>query len=337
MKPPPLKRKNKGLWITISLLALFLVISGIVNMGLFIGLAKGTGPAASMSQGHGQDEFPRLLERWSYGHGHTKAVRIAVRGMIVREPLGWLQPQQDKISDILSQIRAASHDPQVRAIIVELNSPGGAITPSDEIYMALMRFRESRDDRIVVVHMQDLAASGAYYIAAAGDWIMAEPTTVVGSIGVIMQALNWKQLADKIGVSSTTIKSGENKDLLNPFETVKEEQVLLLQELIDDMYERFLNLVAESRELDPTQLRELADGRVLTANEALEEQLIDEIGYWDDVVDQTAILLDEPSVKIVRYQSQVGFFQLLSSAQTLFSPQAWREISTPRLMYLWSP
>jgi protease-4 len=308
-------------------------------MGLVVSLIFNSGKPAAHFDGGGDDEFPALTEHWSYGSGDAKVARIAVEGVIMREGEESLfGARVNKIDLILRQIKAAENDDDVRAILLEVDSPGGGITPSDEIYKALMDFRESSEERRVVVFMRDLAASGGYYVSMAGDWLIAEPTTVVGSIGVIMQALNWKDLSEKIGVRDITIKSGANKDLLNPFIDVPPEQVAILQKLIDSMYQHFLGIVQDSRPIEPDKLKELADGRVFVAKEAVELQLIDEIGYFDDAVAKTAELLGETDVRVIRYEHRATFIDLFSSIKSpgLHFPGLGRA-EAPRFMYLWSP
>ena len=335
-------RSHKGLLTAVILLAVLLGLSALINLGLMAAASFDT--AAAFSQEGGADEMPQLQQRWSYGYGETKAVRIPLTGLIARRvDGGWFAPRIDKIRDITHQIRAATNDSDVRAIVLEVDSPGGTITASDELYKELMRFKESREDRVVVAFTRDLAASGGYYAALAADWIMAEPTSVVGSIGVIMQSLNWKKLADDIGISDVTIKSGENKDMLNPFREADEAQIQLLQEVIDLMHARFKGLVQANRKIDAATLDRMADGRIFTADQALDLNLIDQIGYWDDVVARTAELLGEDSVSFVQFTRPSDFFSLLTQvrapteAPALVNPTAWLDRQTPRIMYLWKP
>ena len=197
-----------------------------------------------------------------------------------------------------------------------------------------MQFKASQDGRKVVVFMRDLCASGGYYVSAAGDWLIAEPTTIVGSIGVIMSTINMKGLSEKIGIKDVTIKSGANKDLLNPFTETSPEQLAILQEMIDASYRRFFNIVRDGRDFEEAKLKTLADGRIFDAQKALYEGFIDQIGYFEDAVAKTAELLGEKSVKIVRYESEPSFFKLLTSAKT---PLRLPRSEGPKLQYLWSP
>ena len=246
------------------------------------------------SAGKAEDEFPTFTEKWSYGSGDVKAVRIAVEGPIFRESEeSFFGIKYDKIEAILRQIRAAKNDEAVKAIILEVDSPGGDLTASDEIYKALQDFKQSADGRKIIVFVRNMAASGGYYVSAPADWIIAEPTSIIGSIGVIMQTLNWKGLSEKIGLTDVTIKSGTNKDLLNPFRDVSPEQLAQLQEMIDSMYRQFFTIVQTNRNIEAESLKAIADGRIFSADLALKNRLIDQIGYWEDAVTKTAELLGE--------------------------------------------
>jgi protease-4 len=276
---------------------------------------------------YAEDQYPRFTERWSYGAGDVKAVRIPLKGFISREAEGGLfSPVYDPVAGVIRQIRAAENDPQVHALILEVDTPGGGITPSDEIYNALLQFRQSREDRRIVVYMMDVAASGGYMISMAGDWLIAEPTSIIGSIGVILQTLNWKTLSEKVGVTDVTFKSGETKDILNPFREVSEEERVMMQSVVDDLYQHFFDIVCKGRNLDADTLAPLAEGQVFTAQNALEHGLIDQIGYWKDVRHAVRNLLDRKKVRIVRYESQEPFFNRMFSAAASGLqrvPRAW--------------
>ena len=284
------------------------------------------------------DETPRLTETWSFGDGDIKAVRIPLTGVIMREEdSGLFAVRPNMVESVLQQIRTAENDADIKAIILEIDSPGGGVTPSDEIHNALTRFRTSRDDRRVVAFIRDLGASGAYYAAVAADLILAEPTAVIGSIGVIMQSLNMEGLAEKIGITDVTIKSGSNKDMLNPFRTADTNQVALLQEMIDPMQTRFVRLVAESRDIDPTAQPNLFDGRIFAAETALEKGLIDGIGYWDDAVTRTAGLFETNAIQVVRYETPSSFLDTLFSLRNPVQLPSLRTGHGPKFMYLWKP
>ena len=331
------KCSHVGFWVTIVILGVFLFISMILNMGLFIGLAARSGTSVA---GKAEDEFPTFTEKWSYGSGDVKTVRIAVEGPIFRESEeSFFRFKYDKIEAILRQIRAARNDAAMKAIILEVDSPGGDLTASDEIYKALQDFKRGADDRKIVVFVRNMAASGGYYVSAPADWIIAEPTSIIGSIGVILQTINWKGLSEKIGLTDVTIKSGTNKDLLNPFRDVSPTQVAQLQEMIDAMYRQFFVIVQTNRNIEVESLKAIADGRIFSADMALKNRLIDQIGYWEDAVAKTAELVGEKSVKIVRYERRPEFFEMLSQIRSpvSFSRSGLSEVATPRMMYLWRP
>jgi protease-4 len=241
--------------------------------------------------------------------------------------------EPDMVETVLNQIRAATIDEQGEAILLEVDSPGGAVTPSDEIYAALRQFKREDESRIVMVFVRDLCASGGYYAAMAGDYIMAEPTAIVGSIGVIMQTMNMEELGEKIGLSSVTIASGANKDMLNPFEAVNPVHVELLQGLVDSMYDRFATIVEDSRGLES---RELLDGRVFDVAQALDYDLIDGVGYWQDSVDKLADLLGVDDLYIVRYARPQSFLESMLGAKTPKIPN-FQAVQGSRFLYLWKP
>lgn len=334
----PRRRPSLAYWIFAIALILALGFSIFLNVGL--GLALSLTAQGKHIEETAVDEFPSFEEEWSFGTGDVKVVRMELTGFISRESeAGLFEPPHDKIEDLILAIRAATNDEDVKAIILEVDSPGGGITPSDEVYHALTRFKASAEDRRVVIFMRDLTASGGYYVAMAGDWLIAQPTTVVGSIGVIMQSLNWKGLSDRIGITDTTIKSGENKDLLNPFRETDPAQLAMLQTMIDQMHARFRGLVRDNRGLDDETLNTLADGRIFSADQALDLKLVDQIGYWPDVVAKTAELLGVEHVKVVRYYQFYSFWDYVMSARSpaRILTRAWSPAASPRFQYLWQP
>jgi len=313
-------------------MALLLFGSFLTNIGLTTALFAGS--AAVAGNDYPVDAEPLFEETWSYGYGDTKVVRIGLAGVIMRgrrERLFGHEP--DMVESILGQIRAATLDPEVRAILLEVDSPGGAVTPSDEIYAALEHFKADDEERVVMVFIRDLGASGAYYAAMAGDYVMAEPTAIVGSIGVIMQTLNMKGLGDKIGLSSVTIASGKNKDMLNPFKEVDPQHVAMLRELVDDMYDRFATIVEDSRGFEN---RDLLDGRVFSSPQALEENFIDGIGYLQDAIEKLTAILDVEDIYLIRYSPKRTFFEELMASKMPRLPNM-AALESPRFLYQWNP
>lgn len=282
----------------------------------------------------GADEYPDLEEIWSEGSGTNKVVRIPLNGLIMldRGASGIFGGVSS--SDLaLQAIRRATADPAVQAIIMDIDSGGGGITASDILYHALLKFKASDPHRRVVTIGGDMVASGAYYIALASDRIIARPTTITGSIGVIIQSLNVRELAERHGITGVTFKSGEHKDLLNPLGEMSDQERDIMQTVVDAMHQRFVALVAKHRSIPADDLAALTDGRIFTAQDALARELVDDIGYWEDAVSQTRALLDVPEIIIYRYEESFSFSALLTAVKEL-NPRAWLgQQDSARLQY----
>ena len=182
---------------------------------------------------------------------------------------------------IIDQIEDFKDDGSVKAIVLRINSPGGGVGPSQEIYDEV---KAAAGVKPVVVSMGAVAASGGYYIAAPAQCILANPGTITGSIGVIMQFTNVEDLLDKIGLKNEVVKSGLHKDIGSPVRPMSDADRKILQSLIDDVYDQFVQAVAESRQMDLEKVRELADGRIYTGRQALQAGLVDELGGFQDAI-----------------------------------------------------
>lgn len=185
--------------------------------------------------------------------------------------------------DAIEELRKYREHPGVKAIVLRIDSPGGGVVPSQEIHAEVLKARA--EGRVkVVASMGNLAASGGYYIAAATDRIVASPGTLTGSIGVIMELANVQGLLEKVGVQSVVIKSGKHKDLASPFRTMSAEDRAILQTVLDDVHDQFIQAVASGRNLKVAQVRELADGRIFTGRQARTARLVDELGDLQDAI-----------------------------------------------------
>ena len=183
--------------------------------------------------------------------------------------------------------------------MLEIDSPGGEVTASDEIYSAVVKTRARKP---VVVYMDSLAASGGYYVSCGGKFLMANETTITGSIGVIIQTLNYEQLLNKVGLASVVFKSGKFKDMLNGARPITPEERELVQNFIMNTYDKFLGIVAKERNLPADLLRNtIADGRILSGKEALQHKLIDGLGELDDAFTKAKELANAPDAKVVKY------------------------------------
>ncbi len=186
-------------------------------------------------------------------------------------------------SQAVAELEAFGDNPMVKAIVVRIDSPGGGVAPSQEIYNAVKRVRKEQN-KTVVASMGTVAASGGYYIAVATDRILANPGTLTGSIGVIMQMANFQELLEKVGVKSVVIKTGKFKDLGSPFRPMVEEERQLLEAVMHDTLSQFIEAVAEGRSMDASEVEQLADGRIFTGRQAKSVLLIDEIGDLHDAI-----------------------------------------------------
>jgi protease IV len=183
----------------------------------------------------------------------------------------------------ISELKRYGENPLVKAIVIRIDSPGGGVVPSQEIHDAVKRIRD-KHNKLVIASMGTVAASGGYYIAAATDRIVANPGTLTGSIGVIMELANVEGLMKKIGVESVVIKSGDHKDLGSPFRAMNGEDRRILQNVMDDVHSQFIEAVAAGRSLDIKEVRTVADGRIFTGRQAKTAKLVDELGDLNDAI-----------------------------------------------------
>lgn len=244
-----------------------------------------------------------LAEKTVGGEGRDKILLIDISGMISgkkRSAALGLTERPSLVEQVKEALDKAEKDGAVKAVILRINSHGGTVTASDIIHHEIKGYKE-RTGAVVIAEMLDVAASGGYYIATAADTIIAHPTTVTGSIGVVLFKLNVEGLMEKVGLEEESIKSGDMKDIGSPFRGMTSEEREILQGVIDTMYERFLDVVAEGRKIERRKLREIADGRIYTARQALDLNLIDEIGYLDDAIEEAKKAAGLEEARVVTY------------------------------------
>lgn len=242
--------------------------------------------------GKGSDDDPKIL-------------KVRITGEISSDSADIFGEEKSSAMSALRKIRAAVEDSDIRGLYLVLDTPGGEVTLSDIIADSLRRFKQKSPDRFVLVHMGSCCCSGGYYIAACADHIMAHPTTVTGSIGVIVSTLNAAGLAKKIGVESVVIATGTNKAMLDPFKPVEEEHLAIFRKIVDVSYARFLDIVSKGRDIPLADVRKIADGRILSAAEAKSLKLVDSIGYSKDAEAKLAELANSESVRIYRYLDEI--------------------------------
>ncbi|MHC4831953.1 MAG: signal peptide peptidase SppA [Planctomycetota bacterium] len=333
--PPP----KKGGCLPWAVLFLVVGLAGslLMNLALISGSVKGSSKAKKPKGD--------LQEEWVDGEGDKKIALIEVTGVIA-EDMGGGSPFSGStrtVTYVRNRLDQAADDEDIAAVILRIESPGGTVSASDQIWKEIVDFKAATN-RPVIVSMGALCASGGYYISAPADHIIAEPTTTTGSIGVIMSSFNLSGLLKRFDVEAITLKAGDHKDLLNAYEPIRESDRAILQGLIDESYERFVTLISEGRGMDLAAVKALADGRVYSANQAEANGLVDQIGYIDDAYAKARELASAPDATVIRFKRESSFFDALTGRaqgaggggiQIVLDPQAIRWAETPRLMYLW--
>ena len=292
-----------------------------------------------------------LEEKVLEGEGRAKILLLDLDGMIsFKEETDALKLRTgpSKVSFFREALLKARTDPDIAGVIVRINSPGGTVAASDTIYHEIMSFREKKKVP-VYAYITELAASGGYYIASASDRIVASPTAITGSIGVIAMKFNIEGLLAKIGVSDETYKSGPKKDFWSPFRPSTPEEKKMFQGIIEELYLRFVGVVYANRQklLTEQEVRTLADGRILAAGEALNAKLIDQVAYLDDTIEGMKKTLNVEQARVVTYVRPRTFRSNIYSDMAPQGPQVMNLISINgedlalfsgvHFMYLWNP
>ncbi len=294
MGPPPPRRSSGSTTCLIVAIVVIVAFLGLVGMGMLFFRQAAPMPTT-----------------WAGTTGDTVGV-IRVTGIIeTGGDAAGLFGAAAGSETITSQIRRASKDSSVKALIIRINSPGGSAAASQEIYQAIREYQKDTK-RPVIASMADVAASGGYYVAAACDHIVAAPATLTGSIGVIMETMSYYKLMDKLGVSMDPVTSGKYKDMGSPFRAMRPDERQLMQAMVNDVYDQFVDAVAAGRKMDKAEVKRLATGRVFTGRQALEAKLVDSNGTFRDAITlaaRKAGIKGEPTVK---------FFERVSVLSTLF-------------------
>lgn len=239
---------------------------------------------------------------------------------------------------IVRQFKKYREDKSIKAIVLHVNSPGGGVAASQEMYEEVRKTRDS--GKPVIVSFGSIAASGGYYVACGGSLIVSNPGTLTGSIGVIISLMNFKELTDKLGIKDLTIKSGELKDAGNPMREATEKDKAYFQEIVDDSYDQFLNVVSKERKIDKEELRKIANGRVYTGRQAKDIKLVDSIGTLEDAIriaGDMAKIEGEPAIMREKGRRNIFdyFIDNMSSNQfTLLKEEVYNEfLNKPVLQY----
>ena len=244
-----------------------------------------------------------LREYTLAGTEKGKVLVISIRGTISDTPKKqFVTTRPSMVQEVVSQLRKAEEDPEVRAVILKVDSPGGSVTASDILYNEIVAFKQKTKAKVVVA-MMGVAASGGYYISLPADYIFAHPTSVTGSVGVLFLRPDVAGLMDKIGLGVEVSKTGKNKDMGSPFRPATTEEKQIIKDLIDQLGKRFMDRIAEHRKIEPDNLKAISTARIFLADDALKLGLVDGIGYLADAVNQAKKLSNLPQdAKIVVYR-----------------------------------
>jgi protease-4 len=244
-----------------------------------------------------------LQEYTLAGSEKGKVLVISIRGTISDAPKKqFISTHPSMVQEVVSQLRKAEEDPEVRAVILKVNSPGGSVTASDILYNEILAFKQKTKAKVVVA-MMGVAASGGYYISLPADYIFAHPTSVTGSVGVLFLRPDVAGLMDKIGLGVEVSKTGKNKDMGSPFRPATAEEKQIINDLIDQLGKRFMDRIAEHRKIEPDNLKAISTARIFLADDALRLGMIDSIGYLAEAVSRAKQLADlPPDAKIVVYR-----------------------------------
>lgn len=340
---PP--RKNGGWWgfnaMTsclvagcVSLLVPVLLLGGFfyITYALFSsGIEEAAaGPFASFVQTSPNPLRERVLRSGKDGAG-TIAI-VSIHGAI--DGNGSPLDGDGSLAHISRQLRAARESKEVKAVILQIDSPGGGLSPSDQLYHEIRLLKKK--GKPILAWAGGMMASGGYYLAVAADTIMASPTATIGSIGVMMRHIQLTELMQKTGVKVAPITSGEHKDIASPFREMTAEERGMLQEYVNQSHSRFVDVVAKGRGLAEEKVRTLADGGIFTAATAKEHELVDSIGYIDDAIEWAENAAGETGMRVVGYRRPISFGEFFTEASrgaaSAVLETAGRRTSAPKAM-----
>jgi len=263
-------------------------------------LVTGCGPTRIKLYPDAEDP---LLEFTLQGNSYEKIAVIPVTGFLSNLPQeSFMHTKPGTVQDFKAKLNLAERDPYVKVVLLKINSPGGTATASDIMYKELINFKERTGKKVVSILM-DVAASGGYYVALPSDMIIAHPTTITGSVGVVMFNLQLKELMDKIGVDMQVSKSGKNKDMGSPFRKPSPREKDLLQDLTRQLGDQFVSLVKKHRNPNTQQLNEISSARIFSAKDAQQLRLIDQVGYIDDAIQTIRSMANLPkNIRVIMYR-----------------------------------
>lgn len=333
---------NTKRWIALTIAAAVLVVSLLVNsvFAMFQNDFASNFSDLMATESSQMDEI--VLEE---GSANSRIAVLDVDGVI--QDTGAASPLLGAAGYnhdfFLSQLNQIKMDDSIKAVMLKVNSPGGGVVESAQIYDEIIEIQKETG-KPFYVSMGAMAASGGYYIAAPADKIFVNKETLTGSIGVIMQSVNYGELAERYGVDFVTIKSGPYKDIMSPTREMTEDERALLQEMLDDSYQSFVDIIVEGRDMPEEEVRTVADGRIMNGRQAVEANLADDFGYAEDVIEELRNDFDLENAQVFQYGTSQSWGSLFSlKVQSLFGndietqllAKLMTEYSSPRMMYLY--
>ncbi|HLR19865.1 MAG TPA: signal peptide peptidase SppA [Staphylococcus sp.] len=282
-------------------IAVVIVLSGIVVSSISAAVSTLFSEEATTKM----DPFIERVEK--EGNSSKRIAHLTLTGEITEGTGGGMFGASGYNHEaFLKQLDNVKKDDSVKGMLLTVNTPGGGTYPSDEIYEKIKEIKQK--DKEVYVHMGSMAASGGYYISAPADKIYAGPQSMTGSIGVIMSSVDYSGLQDKLGIKENVIKSGEHKDILSSSREMTNEERDILQSVLDDSFDRFVNIVKDGRDMSESKVRKLADGRIYSAQQAKSNGLIDEIGYEDETLKAMKKDMKLKDAQVFEYSEESNWF-----------------------------
>src|SRR5690606_30842976 len=334
---------NGKRWAALGIAAVIFVFSVFFNFATNLASKNFSAFSDELLKTPNEDYIENVLIE---GTGTDKILVLSVNGVIqdTGNVTSFFETAGYNHQAFLKMIKKAEEDKTVKGIILKVNSPGGGVVESAEIHKKLTDLKEATE-KPIYVSMGAMAASGGYYISAPAGKIFATPDTMTGSLGVIMQGINYSELAEKYGVKFETIKSGPYKDIMSSSREMTDEERQIMQTMVDNAYQGFVDVIAQGRNMSESEVRKIADGRIYDGRQAKENQLIDELGYFEDTVEAMKKDYNLEDSKVVEYSTHFGFDSLFSmSAKKIFSDDLematlvhlLSQPNSPRMMYLYA-
>lgn len=333
---------NMKRWIALGAAALLLGVSIIVNIASFALSNNWSSNFEEMFEMPETEYLETVLEE---GNLSKRIAVLTVDGVI--QDNGGTNPLFGAVGYdhqfFMNQLEMIKEDDSIKAVVLQVNSPGGGVVESAQIYDKIIEVQEEAG-KPFYVSMGSMAASGGYYISAPAEKIFVNKETLTGSIGVIMESINYGELAEKYGIDFVTIKTGPYKDIMSPTRDMTKEERAMLQEMIDDSYESFVDIIEKGRGMTESEVKAIADGRIMNGRQAIEVGLADDYGYLEDVIAAVRTDFDLNDAEVIEYGYSQGFASLFTmktqsllggNVETQLIGKLLSDYNAPRMMYIY--